>query len=337
MFSGEGTPDNKKLLLVAGGILGLLLIIIAVLTLVRNSSPAGQHAANQRQGIITQAPLEIFDSSYTSPQQGSYLDGGGDSGPTSTPLPTRPAAPRAGVIARVGEELIYNVDLNEEVASFPPSDDPEVREKLFQKMVDDSIILQGASREGLIRMNATVYNSAEKNYAKRIALVQDAKEKLIAAGDSYSGTVVALWFFNQRPGRVGYDQGKKIARQRITDLHSRVKSGAITMEQAGEELRRDSSLYQVDEAFRINAIYTFTSNVKAQFNYDPGFEKVMRGLKVGEISDVYLGKGTGGDGTTRDAVYKFGRVDKIITNRGYSTIEEWLEINRNEYPVTRYQ
>lgn len=262
----------------------------------------------------------------------------GSTGENVQAEPTRrPKAPAFGVIAKVGEEYIYNVDLNTEVAAYPASDEPGQRDAIFERMVDDSIILQGAAKEKFIKLDATVYNSPEKDYDKRIALVQEARKKILDNADSYSGSVVALWFLNQKPGKIGYEQGKRIAQQKISDLQRRVKAGELTMEQAGDELRNDASLFQVDEAYKVNAYYTFTANKSKPATYDPVFETVLQKLRVNQVSDVFLGQSTDErDGKKKDAVYKFARIDKIIANRGYIDVESWLEKNRPGYALIRY-
>lgn len=245
-------------------------------------------------------------------------------------------APAAGVIAKVGEELIYNSDLTREAAAMPNSDDPTVVSQMFEKLVADSVTLQGAAKEGFITLDGSTYNSANKDYSKRIALVATAKKALEDNADGYTGAVVSIWFNNQRPGEVGYAQGKQIAFNKITQIHNQVKAGTMTMLQASDAIVNDESLAKVDPAYKVNSYEPFVANAKAPATFMPEFNAMLSKLKAGEVSALYLGKAEDENGRVLESLYIFGKVDKVLTNRGYKDYADWFNKNKSKYEVIRY-
>jgi hypothetical protein len=334
MYPSESNPATQKILIFAGvGVLVFLFIIFIVITTV--AKPKDQAAQP------TPSPVSTVDA-------GSNNLFGNAERPTrtpnttvvnTTPLPTMPPKEKqtvAGSLAKIGDEIIYNSDLSEELASYPPTEDSSLRERLFAKMVDDSITLQGALKMKLMTLDSSVYNSNSKDYTKRIKAVADAKQKIDDNADGYSGMIVQIWFYNQKPPRVGYAQGRQIATQKINELHDKVKSGAMTMEQAGDAIRSDSNLYNVDEAFRINASFPFLATKEKPATFDKGFNTILAGLKAGQVSDVYIAKDKDENGTMIDAVAMFGKVDKIVTKNGYTSYDTWLAQQKKSYEVVTY-
>lgn len=241
-------------------------------------------------------------------------------------------------IVKVGEETIYKKDLDTELASYPPSIKTEDRTKtLLDKIIYDSIILQGAAADKFIKLDPTVFNSPRKDYAARIKLVQEAQRIILSKEDSISGVVVGIWFFNTKPGKVGYEKGQQIALAKITELHNDVMAGKITIEEAGTVIKNDSSLAQVDAIYKNNAMFKFTITKEQKISFDPEFDKVIRQLKVGEISDVFLlNDQNPQSGKMIPALYTFAQVQKIIQNGSVGTFEDWIANKKKQYEIKYY-
>lgn len=330
MYPSETNPGTQKILIFAGvGVLFLLLIIFVVVTMMAKPQ-------SQAQTPPTPTPVagstDLFGGSER-PAQNATTQNAGTPAPT---LPPKAAQPVPGALAKIGDETIYNSDLNEELASYPSSDDPGVRERLFRKMVDDSITLQGAQKLKLASLDATIYNSNNKDYNKRIQAVAAARQAIDDNADGYSGTIVQIWFYNQKPPKVGYAQGRQIAAQKINELYDQVKKGTMTMEQAGDAIRADSNLYNVDEAFRINASFSFLATKEKPATFDKGFNTILAGMKEGQISPMYTAKDEDANGNMIDALYMFGKIDKIVTKNGYTSYNNWLEQQKKVYAVVTY-
>lgn len=332
----ESGNKKQKILIFAGvGFLFLLFIIFAIVSqLSRNDQQAAESGSQSQQG--TEAELQSGQGSKTGTANGT---GSGDNDLFIDPTKgasQKEAAPVAGAAAKIGEEIIYNVDITREVSALPNSDDPTAIRTSFQKIVNDSITLQGAAREGLIKLDKSVFNSSSKDYPKRITLVDEAKRKLDQSGDSYSGTMVSIWFYNQKPPKMGYAQAKQKAFNTIKPLYDKVKAGQMTMLEASDAIIADDSLYDVDEAFKVNSYGEFVATPDNPATFDAGFNTQLARLKQGEVSSLYLAKSDDINGNIIDAVYIFAKIDKIISGKGYTDYTGWLELQKPKYEVTEY-
>src|SRR3989344_9557888 len=156
-------------------------------------------------------------------------------------------------VMKVGDELIYQEDFDFEKSQYPPVKGVDVNKLLVDKITADSIILQAAKADGVITLDNSVFNSQNKNYLKRVKLIQQAKKTINEKSDSISGSYVAIWFFNDVAPKIGVEKAKQIALEKITKIHADVRSGKLTMKQAGETIAKDKSLEDTDPAYQTNA------------------------------------------------------------------------------------
>jgi hypothetical protein len=331
--------DNKKVQKIAifAGV-GLLFLLFIVFAIMSQVSRGNSSTANST--VTPTLPVNQGGSDFIGQQNNNTTR----EGSSNTKLYIDPTdgvkstvkAPVPGAAAKVGEEIIYNVDINRELAALPNSDDPTTIRNVFNKIVNDSVTLQGAAKEGLIKLDPTTYNTNTKDYKKRIALVAQAKNSIAKTVDSYSGSFVSLWFHNQKPGKVGYAKGKQIAYSKIKPLYDQVKAGKMTMLQASDEIIADDTLFDVDEAFKVNSYGEYQATQEEAPTFNPSFNTILSNLKTGEVSQLYTAKDLDEKGNLIDAVYIFGKADKIITGKGYSSYDEWLELQKEKYEVTQY-
>ncbi len=317
--SNEIANDKQKILIFAGiGIFFFVLILFAIVS--QFASNRGQQTA---QNSSPTPPIQ------TSGNKPLFND------PTEGPV-KKATPPVAGAAAKIGAEIIYNVDVTRETSALPNSDDSSVIEQVFNKMVNDSVTLQQAAKEGYIKLDTTVFNSRTKDYTKRIELIEEAKRSVEMNADGYSGSFVAIWFHNQKPGRVGYAQGKQLAYNKIKPLYDQVKAGQMTMLEASDAIIADASLEDVDEAFRVNSYGDFKVTAETQATFDPAFNAKLAKLRPGQITDLHLAKDKDERGNMIDAVYMFGKVDSVTANKGYTNYEEWLDLHRSKYEIIQY-
>jgi hypothetical protein len=189
-----------------------------------------------------------------------------------------------------------------------------------------------------ITKNEAVFNSPQKDYEKRINLINEIKTQYEEKQKTLKGSIVSIWFFNGQAGAIGYEQGKKIAFAKISKFHDDVRSGKITMQEAGSIIRNDASLAQIDTAYKDNAYYAFQAESNESITYDPSFDKILRQLKSGETSAVYLGQDS--DNATNkkiDAIYMFGQSEST-SNVSTQTIsfEDWIASQKKQYEITYY-
>ena len=265
----------------------------------------------------------------------------------TTLLPTKSnttttIAPAKDIIAKVGSEYLYQKDLETELSYGPPNVTDEIKKQLTAKIIKDSIILQEAEKEGLVKLDNTVFNSPTKDYLKRIGLVASIRKKIEDKRALTSGSVISLWFYNNQPASIGYDKGKQIAYDTITQLHDAVAAKQLTMQQAAEQIKNNSSLYQLDKAYKTNAIMEFTSTPQDKITINPEFNTIIRNLNVGDVSPVFLAQdkelNTEGIPTGKkiDAVYMFAQVTDKKSGASYATFEDWYNGIKQNYAITYY-
>lgn len=241
------------------------------------------------------------------------------------------------VIALVGKEKIYQSDLETEQRYSPLKVSSASAKILLEKIVEDSILLQGANADKLITLNKKVFNSPSKDYLKRAELVLKAKKLLAEKEDGIAGAVVSIWFYNMKPGEIGYQKGKEIALEKIQKLQTDVQNKKITIEQAGELIKKDTSLAKVDKQYKSNAIFKFNVKKNEKIYFDPEFDKIIWKLKQNQVSKVVLSKDV--DRKTDKmipAVYSFAQVKKIIKNGKVGTFEAWLAKKKKIYEIKYY-
>ena len=215
-------------------------------------------------------------------------------------------------VAKVGQETIYQSDLDKELAAYPNV--PDAQKIVLDKMIDDSITLQAGQKDNLIKLNSDIYNNSNKNYTARIDAVQKVQEDIAKEESKIKGTVVAIWFYNTRPASIGLEQGRALAQQKITTLWQQVKNGTLTKEEAGKRIQDDTTLAQVDSQYKSNAIYTFDTAKGEKITFDENANNILENLKQGEVSDVILANDKGENGTSYPALYLFGKVTDNTLN-----------------------
>jgi hypothetical protein len=242
------------------------------------------------------------------------------------------------VLLKVGKETIYYKDLSTELASYPDRSDGSAKGIVTQKLIDDSVILQGASDEGLVDLDVSVFNSIDKDYAKRISLIEDIKANLNKDSVSAKGYVVSIWYRNNGYiGPRGLAASKELARKKLEVVRQEVVSGRMSIQTAGNVIKNDSSLKELDLAYKNNAIFPFTlyrgSDKKVTLSSD--LDESLASLSTGGVSTLYTGVAEDPQtGESYDAVYMFGQVtEKDSSTREYQTFDDWLQVKKQIYEV----
>lgn len=240
------------------------------------------------------------------------------------------------IIARVGTENIYRSDLDFEVWNYPFKE--EGTEKLLlDKIIEDSIIIQSAQKDGFIKIDKTVFNSPQKDYLKRVELVKSIKTILDNRQDTIKGNIVAVWFLNRYPGKAGLERGKATALDKITSLHRSVKNNEITILQAAQKIIDDNTLEDIDPDYATNAIISFEASPEEKITRDEDFDKVIRNLKVGEISDVFTVKDlASGSEQKQETAYMFAQITERKNQGQKQKFDDWLLSKKKNYEIVYY-
>ncbi len=248
----------------------------------------------------------------------------------------RPVKPKADVVLKVGEELIYQKDLDFELAFYPvQAGSVEKNQLLLQKIASDSAVLQGARADGLITLDPTTFNDKNKDYLKRIQLVEKAKGLVNNKTNKVTGVIVSVWFYNfGQPGPLGYEKGQQFALEKITALHKSIQSGRMTAEQAVEAVRNDTSLAQIDPgSYKNNARQAFSATGGDIISQNPQLDASIRKLNSGEVSDIFLSTERGFD---KPGFYQFGQVTDKISSGQNINFDNWLKQVQQRYETVIY-
>lgn len=245
--------------------------------------------------------------------------------------------PAPGVIAKVGEELIYQRELDIELSAYPPSLPLEQRKALLiQKIATDSAILQIAKKDGIIsNLDTDIFNSPDLDYLKRLKTVSDIQNEVEGKAGKISGAIVSIWFYNFGVNApIGYDKGKELALQKITKLHTDVKSGKMTIEQAAESIRSDSSMSQLDPgSYKQNARQLFDTSIENLITHNSELDKQLRSLPVAGVSDIFLSTEPFFD---KPGFYQFGQITNKVSNSKFGSFDEWFAKGQKNYAITLY-
>lgn len=265
-------------------------------------------------------------------------------GKIDTLLPTRSvkmnqekAKLPAGVVAKVGKEYIYKDELELAVSNYGLLDGDKVKteEFILNNMVNQSVALQAGEQLGLITLNSTIFNSASKDMEKRYQSYQEVRMKILDKSSSIQGAYVSLLFNNDGVGPLGLEASKQKAFEKIQPLQQQVASGQITLQQAGEQLKADTSNALLDPVFKLHAYREFKEEPGKDITIDNTFNTVLRKLNEGQTSDVHLLKV---DDLTQnppgiiETGYVFGQVTKKTLST-FNNFEEWVASQRKNYEI----
>lgn len=240
------------------------------------------------------------------------------------------------VVAQVGEEKIYQRDLqNESVYS---NLDPSTTQKLLlEKVVSDSIALQAGKAEGLVQLSDDVFNNPKKVYPRRVDLINELEKKLTPeAAETVKVEIVTMFFINTRVGTLGLERARELVTATIRPIYEDVRSKKITLKQAGEIIQQNTALKDVDPAWKSNAYkeYIIPAEKLPLLTFDDRFNQMLVALKPGQITPLHLGLDIDFDNNTkREALYMFGQVSPETNQQTY---DSWLEEKRKNYNVVYY-
>lgn len=238
------------------------------------------------------------------------------------------------IIARVGAEDIYRKNVETLILGEARAKGVDYEKIFLDKLIEESIILQSARKAKLTVLDSSVFNSETLDLNRRSALVKQIKETIEQKADKIEGSIISIWFNNGEVGPLGLEGGKKMAFDKIKPLQEQVKNGTMTVVQAGEAVKNDTSLKQLDKVYDVNAISSFSVNKGSKITFDVNFDQILWGLTDGGTSEVVLIQGLD-DQTQKlvDSLYAFGRVSKRTGESGNLGFEAWYKANLNTYEI----
>lgn len=251
-------------------------------------------------------------------------------------LSSRESAPSTeGVIATVGEEKIYSADLELEASMNPQLTGVDINKFYLDKLINDSLTLQAGEAEGKVVLDPSYFNNPHKDYAKRIEMVREVRSQVESSLGGVKGKVVSIWFYNNDyVGPLGYEEGKRVALEKLSALREQVAGGALTIDAAGEAIINDATIAQLDPAYKTNAIFSFDTTRDKKITFDDAFNSALASLAPGEVSFVFTLKDDETlTGETLDAVHVFGIVTEKSGGSGFASFEQWLNHYKSRFGI----
>lgn len=196
-------------------------------------------------------------------------------------------------IATVGSEPIYGSDLNYKLYTNYPSsktspkeESEKLKPQLIASISTESSVLQAAKDQNIVNVPEEVLNSPDKNHAKRYELIKEIRQKIQSDSSSNNYSVITIWFYNMFKPSVTLDQAKSIAFSRITGIHNRLKNNSINMSEAGNLIKNDKQLANLDKNYQGNAYATSNVAANQPISKFSELNEAAYKLKEGEISSI---------------------------------------------------
>lgn len=249
--------------------------------------------------------------------------------------------PPEEAVAQVGKETLYGQDLNYKLKIYFPAvlsvaEDvsEEIKEKVLEQVIEDSMILQTGEEMKLVSLDPSVFNNSNKNYPERNKLINKARKELPSkVVDQINGESISIWFYNVEPPAMGVEEAKAITYMKMVKAYRDIKSGKISLKEAGDIIASDKELEEIDFAYKSNAHSTFTNVERdAPIFHDPELNKVLWTLKEGEISPILTGRDFMANNKAYDAYFVVLEVNRR-NFAGFSSFEEWFQAEKDDYAI----
>lgn len=324
-MDNAGQPPPKMLIIAGGIFLVLVLVVFAVVSsIMKNRDSETSVQPTPAPGSSTSS-----NPSYEPPEdiRPGSTGSSGTAGDLNNP---------DQYLAKVGEERIFQTDVDYLKELYSGNPNEVSQDQYLKKLAQDSAILQGAAAAGLVELDPEFYDTPEKNQLMRQKKLQDVRQAIDKSENTISGVVISIWFANETPPKIGYEQAKKVALEKISALHADVKSNKITIEQAGQRVQSDTSLADLDIVYDVNAIYKFSRSQGEQITLSTDFDEMLWKTPQGGVTDVYLAKATPTySDKEMDALYMFGQIKTKKTNGSFTNFDDWTVEQEKKYVLKK--
>jgi len=240
-------------------------------------------------------------------------------------------------IVKVGKEIIYQRDLENELKYYPKQDE-SAKKLLLEKIIKDSKILQIGQDEEFIKLDDTYFNSPTKDYMKRVDIVRNVTNTIQENVAGIKGVIISIWFLNDHVGPLGYKKAKEIAFAKISEIQKAVKSGKMTIRAAENQIRNDSSLAQLDQTYKLNASFDFSAAPGEKISWEKEFDDILWQTEEGGITDVFLGQSFDFDngGVKKPAYYMFGQISQRSKLTTTISLDDYISQKGQKYEVSYF-
>lgn len=249
------------------------------------------------------------------------------------PQITSPERPEK-TIAVVGEENIYKADFdyilknnfgNTLTKQVQP--EAEIRKEITDILIEESAVLQAGQKEGLIKLDPTIYNNFTKDLVKRKAEVEKVKKQVQDRSSKVSVSMLSVWYYDVYPPQIPEEEAKVYAQTFINSLYVDIKNGKMTLEQAAEKIKTDPKMPAIDISYKSNAFFMMVD--KPWEEILPQHQNAIKDLKVGEYSPVIQMKNQHQD---REEYFTVYRLD---AKSGEGLYSDWIKKAISDLKIIR--
>ncbi|GIW63707.1 MAG: hypothetical protein KatS3mg091_509 [Patescibacteria group bacterium] len=243
----------------------------------------------------------------------------------------------AGKVAdgiQVGAVRVYLEDINQRFKysyqnTVENRKDPEKWQAVFDGLTDEIILQNEAVRKGIVFYSDNKFTPARANFAR---------EYFETKGTTYlSGEAISVWFYNIEPPAMGVEKAKEITRPFIEDLRNQIASGSLTMKQAGEKIKANKSLFEIDEAYEWNAHQEFLYLKKDhKYFHDDILNDYIWKMEEGQLSPVLIGRDFAPEFGWYEAYYIVIKINEKKIQE-FDSVEELIEARKKEGLVLKIE
>lgn len=253
----------------------------------------------------------------------------------SEPWNTYPKFAPTVQLATVGSEPIYGSDLNFVLYTNYPNNkmtDQQAKDVALKTVATTSAILQAAKAQQITVVPEQIFNGAD--YNAKIKLTNQIREIISSKSTKYSASAISIWYYNSTPPKIPESQARQTARTKIAKLLNDLRSSKITMEQAGNQIRNDKSLAQLDSNYKGNAYINFNNWTMD----DPPFSfsvmnRTILGMTPKQYSDIIeIEIST----NMIEKLFTIVYLDNVSLGQ-FPSVTDWVKSASQQYPLQLIQ
>lgn len=238
-------------------------------------------------------------------------------------------------LATVGEQPIYGNDLNYVLYTNYPNNtfnEQQAKEVALKSVATTSAILQAAKAQNISNVTDAILTAPDPKTRQQVAdKILDQIEKDTS---KFSTSIISIWYYDMDPPQVSETQARQTARTKMAQLYNQIKSGTLTMQQAGERIKSDTSLRRLDANYEGNA-YSENKNWTLDnpaFSFEQ-LNQVALTLQPGQVSDLIEVISTK---TMTEKFFAVIKMDSIQKGR-FDSLSLWVKQATTDFPLTNQQ
>jgi hypothetical protein len=162
--------------------------------------------------------------------------------------------------------------------------------------------------------------------------INQTQKYLDQQGVSYiNGEEITVWYDNMYKPPMGIAQAKIIAYNTISKLYLQIIAGKMTLKEAGDYIKSDTDLAQIDPAYQNNAYIAFTAYQEPPFFIDPQLNQKLWSMKENSISEILTGHDLDNNNKSYDDHFAIIKVNKKVVKQ-FSSVTDLVNARLKETP-----